>query len=235
MRRPLVVLVGGMATVAAGALVLDVRTSPGTAADATASTPARQTVAVATRDLVELEELDGTLGYGERSDVNLAAQGTVTALAAEGSVVDRGGVIAEVDGRAVHLLFGTRPLWRALGPKVGDGPDVRQIEENLVALGHATSADLTVDDDWTAATTATVKRWQKANGVEQSGTIAPSDVVVLPGPARVAEHTVSIGSPAASGPVLAVTGTEKVVTVDLAASRVELLLVGTGVAVELPD
>ncbi len=236
MRRPrVVVAVSGLAAVAAGALLLGAGNPHGSAADTGVATPALQTVAVTTRDLVEREELDGTLGYGERQDVGLAAQGTITALAAEGSVVDRGGVIAEVDGRAVRLLFGSRPLWRVLGPNVDDGPDVRQIEENLIALGHATSADLTVDDDWTGATTAAVKRWQEAGGVERSGTIAPGDVVVLPAAARIAEHTVSIGSPAASGPVLGVTGTEKVVTVDLEASRRELLPVGSGVDVELPD
>ncbi len=235
MRPRVPVLVGGLVAVAAGALVLDAGRSSGTSAGDVAGPPARQTVAVTTRDLVEREELDGTLGYGERRDVGLAAQGTITALAPEGSVVDRGGVLAEVDGREVRLLFGTRPPWRALGPSVSDGPDVRQVEENLVALGHATSADLTVDDDWTSATTAAVKRWQEANGEERSGTIEPGDVVVLPGAVRIAEHTLSPGSPATSGPALAVTGTEKVVTVDLEAARRELLTVGSVVDVELPD
>lgn len=235
MRARTVILVGGLVAIAVSALVLDGGGAQRPAADAGASTPSAKTAKVETRDLVEREELDGTLGYGERTDVALSAQGTITGLPAEGSVVDRGGVIAEVDGRAVRLLFGTRPLWRALGANVGNGPDVRVLEENLVALGHATTASLDVDDDWTDATTAAVKRWQKANGVDQTGTLAPSDVVVLPAPARVAERKTSIGSPAGSGPVIAVTGTEKVVIVDLEASRHELLPVGTAVDVELPD
>lgn len=234
MPHRLVMLIGGFAAVAVAALVLAVVVSAGPADDTEAPTPPT-TVAVTTRDLVEREELDGTLGYGQRTDVALAGDGIITGLPAEGSVIERGGVIAEVEGHGVRLLFGARPLWRPLDANVTDGLDVRQLEENLVALGHATSANLTVDGDWTDGTTAAVKRWQKTDGVKQSGTVAPGDVVVLPGAARIAERKASLGSRAGSGPTLAVTGTEKVVTVDLDASRRELLPVGRSVDVELPD
>ena len=220
--------------VAVGIFVVGVGGRSGDPADAAADVPPA-TAEVKTRDLVEREELDGTLGYGERRDLALSAQGTLTGLPDEGTIVDRGGVIAEVDGRAVHLLFGVRPLWRTLDANVTNGPDVRQLEENLVALGHGTTKNLRVDDDWTDATTAAVKRWQKANGVEQSGAVAPGDVVVLQGASRIAEHKASVGSPASAGPVLAVTGSEKVVTVKLDAARRELLSAGTAVDIELPD
>src|SRR5687768_5816400 len=59
--------------------------------------PAAVTAAVDRRDLVEREELDGTLGYGESRQLALGAgggaptegggQGTITALAPEGAVV----------------------------------------------------------------------------------------------------------------------------------------------------
>ena len=235
MRRRLIALVAGILVVGAGAFIVDIGGRAGDSADASpkAGTPA--TAAVTTRDLVEREELDGTLGYGERTDVALSAQGTLTGLPEEGAVVDRGGLIAEVDGRPVRLLFGTRPLWRVLDANVTNGPDVRQLEENLVALGHGSTANLTIDDDWTGATTAAVKRWQKANDVDESGAVAPGDVVVVPAAVRIAEHKAALGSPAASGPVLAVTGNEKVVTVHLDAARRDLLSVGTAVDVELPD
>src|SRR5918995_2448603 len=60
--------------------------------------PVTATATVERRDLVEREELDGTLGYGEARQLSLGGQGTVTALAAEGSVVERGGTLGEVDG-----------------------------------------------------------------------------------------------------------------------------------------
>ena len=50
------------------------------------------------------------------------------------------------------LLFGERPMWRALGPSVADGVDVQQLEANLVALGVVTGSELTVDQNWTSAT-----------------------------------------------------------------------------------
>ena len=234
MTRPHVrLLLGGVTALAVAATAVAVWSSGDTAVDAGTRDP--QTVAVTARDLVEREELDGTLGYGERVDVALTGPGTITSLPAEGAVVDRGAVIAEVDGRSIRLLFGNRPLWRVLDPNVSNGPDVRQVEENLLALGLATSSNLAVDDDWTDATTAAVKRWQKANGVDQSGSVAPNDVVILPGAARIAERKAALGAPSGSGPALTVTGTEKVVTVALDASRRELLPVDTTVDVELPD
>ena len=226
-----VLAVAVTAGVAASSSADDAPTSDGRS-DATG----RSTVAVERRDLVEREELDGTLGFGPSSDVALpgAGPGTITALPAEGSTVERGGVLAEVDGRAVRLLFGARPMWRDLGPDVGDGPDVRQLEENLVALGHATASSLAVDDDWTDATTAAVKRWQQAMGVDQTGVVALRDLVVLAGAVRVADHRATVGGPAGGGPILSVTGTTKVVSVDLDASRRDLLPVGTAVEVDLP-
>jgi hypothetical protein len=228
---------GGLGVLAVVAGFLGVGRAPGSAeaTDGEPATTATATATVGRRDLVEREELDGTLGYGDRTELALAAQGRLTALAEAGSVVDRGGVIAEVDGRPIHLLFGARPLWRTLDAGAGDGPDVRQLEENLVALGHATATNLTVDEDWTDATTAAVKRWQKAIGREETGVVTPADVVVAGGPVRVAERLATIGSMGGAGPVLAVTATEQVVTVDLEASRRALLSVGDAVEAELPD
>ena len=235
MNRRLIALAATVLAAGVGASAVGGGGRAGDAAGAKPKPVALSTAAVTTRDLVEREELDGTLGYGERTDVALSTQGTLTGLPEEGTVVDRGAVVAEVDGRAVRLLFGTRPLWRTLDASVANGPDVRQLEENLIALGHATKKNLTIDDDWTDATTAAVKRWQKANGIDQSGAVAPGDVVVLPAAVRIAERKSAVGSPASSGPVLAVTGSEKVVTVDLEAARRQLLSAGTAVHVELPD
>ena len=234
MRPRLIVLTAALVVVGVGAYVVGTG-GRGDAVEESRPAPPVATAAITTRDLVEHEELDGTLGYGDSTDVAVSADGTLTGLPEEGRVVDRGGVIAEVDGRPVRLLFGTRPLWRALDGSVSDGADVRQLEENLVALGHATPANLTVDDDWTAATTAAVRRWQRANGVRPSGAVAPGDVVVMPGAVRIAQRKGAIGSPASSGPLLAVTGSEKIVSVDLDAARRELLTVGATVEVELPD
>ena len=67
------------------------------------------------------------------------------------------------------LLYGRLPAWRPLSVGVDDGPDVRQLERNLVALGHDPDRDITVDDHFTRATRAAVRRWQEAAGLEETG------------------------------------------------------------------
>jgi Putative peptidoglycan binding domain len=151
-----------------------------------------------------------------------------------GSVIDRGQTVAEVDGLAVPLLFGDRPLWRQLDATAEDGVDIRELEANLVALGFATADSLTVDQDWTPATTAAVKRWQDSLGRDQTGVVAPGDAVVLPGAVRVSAHPIPVGSPA-GGPVLEVTGTIRLVSIDLDATKQSLVSAGEAVEVVLPD
>jgi hypothetical protein len=191
------------------------------------------TATVELTDLVEYEELDGTLGFGTPEDLSVSRQGTITALPAEGSVIDRGGSLVEIDDRAVPLFFGSKPFWRPLQADA-EGPDVKILEENLVALGFADAGSLTVDESFTSATTAAVKRWQESLGMEETGTVAVGDAVVRPGALRVAAHAGVVGG-SAGGPVLKVTGTEQQVTVALAATRQGLVAAGDEVAVELPD
>jgi hypothetical protein len=202
--------------------------------DETGQPAATSTAAVTRRNLEEREELSGTLGFGEQTEVSRNGEGTVTALPALGTVVDRGQTMVEVDGLAIPLWFGDRPLWRALDGNATDGADVQEVEANLVALGHATSATLTVDDDWTAATTTAVKKWQDALGREETGVIAPGDVVVQPGAVRIAAHPTPVGSPA-GGPVAKVTTATRRVTVDLEATKQSLVAKDQPVKVELPD
>lgn len=203
----------------------------GTSSDSEAGTA---TATVTKRDLEEREELSGTLGYGEQTDVSLSGAGTVTALPALGTVVDRGQTLVEVDGRAVPLWFGDRPLWRQLDSAAEDGADIQEVEANLVALGIATADELTVDQDWTSATTSAVKEWQESLGRDETGVVAPGDVVVLPGAVRIAGYPAAVGAPA-SGPVATVTGATRQVTVDLAATKQSLVSKDQAVEVELPD
>lgn len=212
----------------------------GTSSEDDATTAATATASVDRRDLVEREELDGTLGFGERRDVGFGGQGTITALPAEGTVVDRGGQLGEVDGDPVSLLFGDRPLWRAIGEGTPDGSgttdgaDIAQLEANLIALGYATEAALGPNEAWSQATTAAVRAWQEDLGLEETGRIEPGQVVFAPGPVRIAAHLADLGAQA-GGPALQVTGTERLVDVDLDADRQGLLEVGQAVEVALPD
>jgi hypothetical protein len=195
---------------------------------------ATATAEVTTRDLEDRTDLNGTLGYGDTHQLALEAQGTLTWLPAEGTVIDRGQTVAEVDDKPIPLLLGDRPLWRELGPDVDDGRDVELVESNLVALGIVSADDLTVDQEWTSATTEAVEDWQESLGLEETGRLRPSDVVVQPAAVRVTDQVAEPGGPA-SGPALTVGGTTRQVTVDLDATRQQMVQVGQKVEVELPD
>jgi len=232
-RATALVAAGALALLAAGVVAWRSGDDDGPSTGS-ADEPATTTAEVTVRDLEERTELDGTLGYGDTSQLALSAQGTVTWLPPEGSVVDRGQPVAEVDDRVVPLLFGDRPLWRELGPGVEDGPDVELVEANLVALGVVTADELTVDQEWTSATTDALEEWQEALGLDDTGRLAPGAVAVQPGAVRVATHVAELGGQA-GGPILEVAGTTRQVTVDLEATRQGMVAVGQTVDVELPD
>lgn len=198
--------------------------------------PAAETAAAARRDLVDREAVSGTLGYGTSRDVASPRPGTVTAEPALGSVIKRGQSLFEIDGRGVPLLYGARPMWRALAVGVDDGPDLRQLEENLVALGVDANG-ITPNDHWDWRTTAAVKRWQKLLGLDQSGIVSVGDLVFLSGPARVDTRPAEVGSSAQPGgqPVITVTSAARVVSVRLDAAKRSLARVGEHVSVVLPS
>lgn len=224
-----VVMVAGGATFA----VRSISDGDPTVSETPATAPAA-TAAATRKTLAEHEDFTGTLGYGDPTEVTLSAPGTITALPGLGTIIDRGQTVVEVDGRAIPLFFGARPFWRTLDANATDGADIQELEENLVAIGYASSSTLTVDQDWTTFTTAAVKRWQEARGVDQTGTVAPGDVVILPAAVRVAAWPTPVGGPA-GGPVLTVTGVTKQVTVDLDTRKQTLVSQGQAVEVRLPD
>jgi peptidoglycan hydrolase-like protein with peptidoglycan-binding domain len=120
-------------------------------------------------------------------------------------------------------------MYRALSAGT-EGNDVRQLEQNLAALGYS---GFTVDDAFSAATTAIVKRWQERLGLEPTGTLEAHRVVFAPGPVRVAQQLVRLGA-SATGDVLAGTGETRVVTVTASAGEATWATDGARVSVGLP-
>jgi len=195
-----------------------------------ASTRPPSTATVTRTALTETEDVSGTLGYGEAKAVGARGGGTLTWLPAEGSIVERGQAVYRVDDAPVMLLYGGLPLYRVL--RVGaDGKDVEQVERNLADLGYD---GFTVDESYTAATADAVREWQSDLGVDATGTVEPGRVVVASGPIRVADAKASAGDPA-SGPVLAYTGTTRVVEIALDVAKQHLVRKGTTATVTLPD
>jgi peptidoglycan hydrolase-like protein with peptidoglycan-binding domain len=183
-------------------------------------------------DLVDRESVAGTLGFAEQGALTVGVAGTLTRMRPEGTVVRRGGWLAEVDGeRTGWLLYGRRPAWRDFRPGMTDGADVRQLETNLASLGYAPG---TVDGDWTSATTAAVKRFQDARGLVEDGALSRGELVFRRGAVRVGEHKAAIGRPS-GGELAVIASTQRAVTVDLDADRQDLARVGGAVTVELPS
>jgi peptidoglycan hydrolase-like protein with peptidoglycan-binding domain len=213
---------------AAGAAAYGFDLSDAAPASSVGLPPATGTVTRMT--LTETEKVSGTLSYGDARTVSGHGQGTVTWLPPSGSTVERGKVLYRRDDRPVTLLYGSLPAYRML--RSGDeGSDVRQLEENLSALGYG---GLTVDNSYTSATAKAVKQWQDDLGLDETGTLDPGQVVVATGPVRVAELKAGVGDPA-SGPVLTYTGTTRVVTIDLDVSKQHLVRAGITATVTLPD
>ena len=182
------------------------------------------------------ETLDGTIGYAGGREVIGNLSGTLTWRPEEGSVIGRGGRLYEVDGRnRAVLLYGNRPAWRTLDSDAADGADILQLERNLKALGYTRKGD-DIDRHWDADTTRAVKRWQKAAGLPRDGRVDLGEVVFLTGPIRVTERPVDLGARVGPGAiVLSGTSDERVITVQLAADRADLVAEGDAVTVTLPD
>ena len=193
------------------------------------------TATVARQTLIARDTFEGSLGYADVRTLTSALSGTVTWLPAEGRTIRRGGVLYRVNGKPVVLLYGSYPLWRTLEPGV-EGPDVRQLEENLVALGYDPDGDIEVDGEFDWATEAAVRRWQDDLGVAEDGSVETDDAVFLRGPRRVGELKTGVGSLITTGaPVFETSSNRRVVKVDLDARRQTLVREGQSVEIEMPD
>ncbi|HKF78987.1 MAG TPA: peptidoglycan-binding domain-containing protein [Candidatus Dormibacteraeota bacterium] len=162
-----------------------------------------------------------------------AGGGVYTALPAVGQTVSRGQILYSVSGRPIPLFYGSTPLARQLGLG-SSGEDVRELEDNLIALGLGSG--LAANGSFTQADAAAVRRWQAALGVAQTGIVEPGEVAFLPGPLRVSQVRVITGAAAQSGQeIIDGTSPDHVVTVSLDARQQALVQVGASVDVILPN
>ncbi|MEV6908385.1 efflux RND transporter periplasmic adaptor subunit [Amycolatopsis sp. NPDC051071] len=197
--------------------------APATASSAPADP---RTVAVTKTDLADTTTFSGTLGYGAPTSLTGRKEGTVTWLPAVGSVVGQGKRLYTVDTKPVMLFFGDTPLYRKVDATSTAGPDVKEIIANLRALGYKSPGGK-LDTD-------VVKRWQKANGLDETGAIDVGDVVVLRGKVRINSVRAQLGAPAA-GELLGLTGVDKAVTAQIAPAQVDAVKQGTKVTLMMPD
>lgn len=244
-RRRRLLAAGSMVAVAAAAgvaiAVSDPFSGSGHAAVAHSSAKAISLATVKRGTLSQQVDASGTLGYvaqadGSPYDVVNQASGTFTWLPASGKTIACGKVLYRVANKPVALLCGPVPAYRALSE--GDsGPDVKELNAQLVKLGYAPRSELDPTSDYfSSETAAALERLQDKLGVDQTGTLGLGQAVFQPGPLRIDKVTASLGSAAHPGsPVAQATSTRRQVQVQLDASEQSSVKVGERALVTLPD
>jgi peptidoglycan hydrolase-like protein with peptidoglycan-binding domain len=188
------------------------------------------------RTLSSRVSVNGTLGYLGTYQVVNGAQGHWTSLPAVGQVISQGQTIASVDGSPVVLFYGAIPAYRDFRSGMSDGEDVKQLEQNLLALGYGNSSNLVASGHFDAFDVAAVKRWQKAMGMAQTGVITLGQVVFLPDAIRITSVAATLGSMAQPGaPMATATSTTRRVLVNLSANQQSKVKVGDKVTITLPN
>jgi peptidoglycan hydrolase-like protein with peptidoglycan-binding domain len=142
-------------------------------------------------------------------------------------------VLYRVDNAPVMLLEGTATLHRDLAS--GDtGADVKALEAALAALGYG--EDMTVDETFTSATAAALEDFQAVAGLEVTGTLDLTTVVMHDGPVVVSTLVAAVGDEATSGlEMLVVADPQRDVTLALDPSELTSIAVGGQMSVTLLD
>jgi hypothetical protein len=223
-------------------LISDPFGSPSGASGAAPDNGDPTSLASVTRGVLSQQiQQSGTLSYAAQADgspyeVVNEASGTLSALPVSGQVIDQGHVLYRVAGAPVVLLAGSTPAYRPLSE--GDsGPDVRELNRDLVALGYATRSELDPGSDYFSSETAyALGRLQDKLGLDETGTLATGQAVFAPAPLRVSNVLATLGTNAQPGaPLLQATSTARQVVVDLDASEQSSVAVGDRAVVTLPD
>jgi hypothetical protein len=210
------------------------------------------TTVVTRRSLTSQTQVSATLGdagtwsvavppaSSSSSSSSSAGSGTFTWLPQTGQVIRQGQRIYTVSGSPVVLLYGSVPSYRDLSEGL-TGPDVTELNRDLVRLGYTTSAALGPRSGWdyySAGTAYAVGLLQARLGLTVTGTLPLGQAAFLPGPALVTGPGTStvLGGPATAGSVvLTATSIIPVVTIDLDPAQQPEVKDGDRVAITLPD
>ena len=175
------------------------------------------TATVQRTNVIAMETLSGTLGYGTAEAIVFQSspdgvltlegikQGFVTDIVDAGTIIESGDVLYDVNTEPVVVLNGDLPAYRSFTPTMSDGPDVEQLEQALVDLGFDPDGDLTVDEDFTSVTSDAIERLQEAIGADDTGVLLLGDVIFAPTPAFVADVLVEVSDQVQAGQTLLTT------------------------------
>jgi putative peptidoglycan binding protein len=203
-RRKTWVVAAAVVLAAAAAAGGVVAVSSAEQAIAAAQEPPVNTAKVERGKLSDLVSQYGTLTYRARSDgspypVINRARGTYTKLPNGGDTADCGDVLYRVNDNPVLLLCGSTPAYRSLS-KGAKGPDVAELNANLVHLGYATRAQLNPSSGhFSSKTASALEKLQSKLGEDQTGSLKLGQAVFLPEPVRIAAVTGELGGFAQRG------------------------------------
>jgi hypothetical protein len=198
------VLAGAAVLVAVTATGSEVAMSSAKQATPVAQEPPANTATVERGKLSDMVSQYGTLTYRARSDglpysVINWPRGIYTKLPNGGDTVDCGDVLYRVNDHPVLLLCGSMPAYRSLS-KGDSGPDVTELNANLVRLGYAARAQLDPSShDLSSETAAALEKLQAKLGEDQTGSLKLGQAVFLPEAVRIAEVTGELGGSAQPG------------------------------------
>ena len=198
MKRALAVPALLTAAAVTGAVVT-VAVRGGAAAPAAAAPPPPATATVVRTNLATTVLTEGTLGYAPTPPVVNQIAGTYTWLPAAGRRIRAGRALFRVDNLPVVLMRGSTPAWRPFALGMTAGPDVRELQANLIALGYAAGLLSAPTGQFDLSTLYAVERWQLANGYAVTGEIALGQVVFLPSAIRVGAQNAAPGQAATPG------------------------------------
>jgi hypothetical protein len=207
----------------------------GTPAPAAPNPPPLGTTSVLRTDLASTVLTEGTLGYTTIPPVVNNLSGIYTNVLASGTVVQPGQAIYRVDNQPVVLMNGFVPAWRPFVPGMTDGPDVQELEANLIALGDAHGLFTQPTTTYGPPAVAAVDRWQTQLGVPATGSVDLGAIVFEPAVVRIDAATVALGQRASPGDdPYQVTSTARSVSVPLTPND-PTVGVGEQVSIQLPS
>ena len=176
----------------------------------------------------------GAVPNGDGDDGSVPSA-VLTSVADVGTTAGQGTVLYTADAQPVVSLLGDLPAWRTLEVGVGDGEDVRQLEENLAALGYGEG--VSVDETFSPGTAAAVEAWETDLGRRAPDRVVTlGDVVFLSAAGDVLGHEVSVGDLLDPGdPVLSIGAEQRVVLAKIDATDAGGWTAGSVVDLEWAD
>jgi hypothetical protein len=188
---------GAIGVIGVAALAIGIVVGAGLPGSSQGASPAAKVSGATTverRNLVATDTESGTLSYANPQTVYNRMSGTVTWLPAVGQLIKPGHALYYVDNQPVVLFGGTTPAYRDLTSGITNGPDVTELNRDLVSMGFDPSHEITVNNTWQTGTTDAISRWQASLGETQTGTITLGQAVFLPGAQRVTTVDSVLGS-----------------------------------------